>query len=206
MKSIDVINHWKDYKIDPRYFIILFLGAFVATGQIYLGFYQKWDVVIVSVLSTIITELIIVRLKYKKWTFPLSAFITGLGVSLLLSSNLLIVYSATAVLSICLKFFLRFKGAHVFNPNNLGVVIMLVLLPQYAVSTPKQWTNGYTIMVLIMLLGFVVVFIAKRLDVVLTYLSGYVIFSLCRHFLLGTPLFLALGPLLGASLQLFTFS
>lgn len=192
-------------KIDPRYFVLIFLSSFVITGQLYLGFFQKWDAVFASVATTVLTELLIVRLLRKQWRFPLSAFITGLGISLLLSSHLLWPYMLTAFLAISIKFMVRVNGKHIFNPNNVAVVFMLFFLPQFAVSTPKQWSNGFGIMAVILLLGFVTVYFAKRLDVVLSYLAGFAIFAYLRHLLFGMPILLAFGPLLGAAFQLFTF-
>jgi len=196
---------WQDYKIDPRYFILAFLSSFAIAGQMYLGFFQKWDAVIASVLCATLTEVILCKLRLKVWRFPLSAVITGIGISLLLSSNVTWAYALTAVIAISLKYAIRFKGAHIFNPNNAAMVIMLLGLPQYAVSTPKQWTNGIEIMVAILFLGIVVCYIANRLDSVLTFLGSFAFFALIRHFAFGVPIFAALGPLMGASLQLFAF-
>lgn len=196
---------WRDYRIDPRYFILAFLSSFAIAGQVYLGFFQKWDAVLVSVFCTMGTEIALNRLRNKTWMFPLSALITGIGVSLLLSSNQLWPYALTAVIAIALKYAIRFKGGHIFNPNNVAMVIMLYSLPQYAVSTPKQWTNGIGIMIVILSLGIVVCYIANRLDAVLAFLGSFTLFAFVRHFFFGAPLFAALGPLMGASLQLFAF-
>ncbi|MGE6228883.1 RnfABCDGE type electron transport complex subunit D [Paenibacillus chitinolyticus] len=196
---------WRDYRIDPRYFILVFLSSFAIAGQVYLGFFQKWDAVLAAVLCCTGTEIILNRLKNKTWIFPLSALITGIGISLLLSSNQLWPYALTAVIAISLKYAIRFKGGHIFNPNNVAMVIMLYSLPQYAVSTPKQWTNGIGVMILILCLGIVVCYIANRLDAVLAFLGSFTLFAFVRHFFFGAPLFAALGPLMGASLQLFAF-
>ncbi|WP_068776363.1 RnfABCDGE type electron transport complex subunit D [Paenibacillus sp. FJAT-26967] len=196
---------WRDYRLDPRYFILLFLGSFAIAGQVYLGFFQKWDAILVSVACTMITELILCRCTAKTWRFPLSAVITGIGISLLLSSNLLWPYALASFLAISLKYMIRFKGGHVFNPNNVAMVLMLFFLPQYAVSTPKQWTNGIGIMLVILCLGILVCYMANRLDSVLAFLGSFTLFALVRHFLFGAPLLAALGPLMGASLQLFAF-
>lgn len=204
-KTLKPVISWTDYKIDPRYFILFFLFTFVCAGQFYLGFFQKWDAVIISVATTVITEMIIVKFLYNKFAFPLSAFITGLGISLLLSSHILAMYALTAFLAIVLKFSIRFKGGHVFNPNNLSMVLVLFILPSYAVSTPKQWTNGFLIMAVVLILGIVACYMAGRLDIVLSFLVGFLLMALIRHFVFGAPLLAALGPLMGASLQLFSF-
>ncbi|MBG9794379.1 membrane protein [Paenibacillus dendritiformis] len=199
------IVQWNDYKIDPRYFVLTFLSLFAILGQIYLGFFQRWEAVFISISCTTLTEFVLSRWKKGNWSFPLSGVITGIGVSLLLSSNVLWIYALTAIISIALKYILRFQGANIFNPNNAAMVLVLVLLPQYAVSTPKQWTNGIEIMLMIMILGILVCYLANRLDTVLTFFGSFTLFAVIRHFMFGVPLFAALGPLMGAGFQLFAF-
>ncbi|WP_128894609.1 RnfABCDGE type electron transport complex subunit D [Longirhabdus pacifica] len=196
---------WSDYSIDPRYFVLLFLLSFVLGGQIYLNFYQKWDAIIAAIATTSSLELLIVRIFHGKWKFPLSAVITGFGISLLISSYLLWPFILTAFLAITIKFLVRYKGGHIFNPNNVAVVLVLFFLPQFVVSTPKQWTNGFEVMAVILSLGILACFIAQRLDTVISFLSGFVLFAFVRHLFFGAPLLAALGPLMGAALQLFMF-
>lgn len=207
-ESIDRVRvtvAWSDYKIDPRYFILLFLSTFAVAGQVYLGFFQRWDDLLAAVLVSTLTELFLYRVFKKHWAFPISGIITGIGVSLLLSSHVMWAYALTSFLAISLKYLIRLKGGQIFNPNNLAMVIMLMALPQFAVSTPKQWTNGFGIMLFIMLLGLIVCYLANRLDSVLTFLGSFALFGLMRHYFFGAPLYAALGPLMGASLQLFCF-
>lgn len=204
-KRLRPVMSWRDYRIDPRYFILLFLASFAIAGQVYLGFFQRWDAIMVAIGFSTATELVLSRLKHKEWILPISGVITGLGVSLLLSSHMLWPYALTAILSISLKYVIRYKGANIFNPNNLAMVIVLYFLPQYAVSTPKQWSNGIEVMVIILILGIVVCYLANRLDAVLAFMGGFAFFAWIRHELFGAPLFAAFGPMMGASLQLFAF-
>jgi Na+-translocating ferredoxin:NAD+ oxidoreductase RnfD subunit len=192
-------------KQDPRITILIFLSSFVLAGQFYLGFFQRWDSIIVAVSVAIISEMVLVRWFRHKWMFPLSAIITGLGISLLLSSHKLWPYAMTAGLAIILKHLIQYKGKHIFNPNNLAMVIMLIALPQYAVSTPKQWTNGFDVMVFILILGCIAAFQAKRLDTVISFVMGFIGFAWLRYIFFDEPILFALGPILGASFQLFTF-
>lgn len=191
--------------VDPRYYILLFLASFVIAGQVYLGFFQRWDAILASTITAVVTELLLVRTIKKQWQFPLSALITGLGISLLLSSHVLWPYVTASLLAILLKFVIRYRGSHIFNPNNVALVIMLLAVPQYAVSTPKQWTNGIEVMVLILGLGLLAAYKAKRLDTVIAFISGYVAFAIARIAVIGEPFFYAFGPMLGASFQLFSF-
>jgi len=196
---------WMKKKIDPRYLVLLFLSSFVVMGQQFLGFFQQWDQMATSVISACVTEVVLNRVARRKWQFPLSALITGLGVGLLLSSHLIWPYAVTSILAIGSKFALRIGGKHLFNPNNAALCFMLLLLPQYAVSTPKQWTNGYEVMVIILLLGVLAAYAADRLDTVLSFMAGFALLAFARVELLGEPFFFAFGPMLGASFQLFVF-
>ncbi|SDN47600.1 NQR2, RnfD, RnfE family [Fictibacillus solisalsi] len=204
-QSLKIITSWKDYKVDPRYFVLLFLFSFTLAGMVYLGFFQSWKSILTGIVVSVTTEVVLTRLVHKVWRFPLSAVITGTGVGLLISSPYPWIYALTSFLSIVIKMFVRFKKGHIFNPNNIAVVLVLFTLNQYAVSTPKQWTNGFEIMMVILLLGIFATYMANRLDVVLSFLGSFTLFGLLRHYWLGAPMYAALGPLMGASLQLFAF-
>ena len=192
-------------KWDPRVYILIFLLSFVFMGQLFLGFFQRWDVIIAAVVTAMVTELLLYRLVNKKWIFPLSALISGLGISLILSSYLIWPYILAALLAIGVKYIIRIGGSHLFNPNNVAVVIVLVFLSEYVVSTPKQWTNDIVVISIIVVLGLAAAAAAKRLDTVIAFICGYVIFALLRHGFIGEPLYYSLGPMLGASFQLFVF-
>ncbi|WP_174818565.1 RnfABCDGE type electron transport complex subunit D [Paenibacillus kobensis] len=192
-------------KVDPRYFVLLFLLSFVIAGQLFLGFFQKWDSMAVSVSVAVMAELLLTRLIRRQWIMPTSALITGLGISLLLSSHLLWPYACASLLSIIIKHAVRMRGKHIFNPNNVAMCFMLWFLPQYAVSTPKQWTNGYEVMVFILLLGAIAAYSAGRLDTVISFILGFAFFACIRYYFFDEPLFYAFGPMLGASFQLFSF-
>jgi Na+-translocating ferredoxin:NAD+ oxidoreductase RnfD subunit len=191
--------------LDARYFILVFLVSFVAAGQLFLGFFQRWDSFFACVVSAMGAELLLARWLHRKWMFPLSALISGIGLSLLLSSYALWPYVLAALLAIGIKYAVRIGGSHIFNPNNIAIVLVLYLLPQYVVSTPKQWTNGIAVMVIILCLGIVAAAVAKRLDTVAAFAAGYVLFAWLRHWLFGEPLFYSFGPMMGAAFQLFTF-
>lgn len=190
---------------DPRYYILLFLASFTLAGQLYLGFFQNWKDIGASVITAVVLEFLIVGIRYKSWKFPLSALITGLGIGLLLSSHKVWPYIVTSLLAIVFKHTVRIRGNHVFNPNNIAMVVMLFFLPGFAVSTPKQWTNGIEVMTILLLFGCIAAYKANRLDTVLAFVGGYALFAAVRHWGFDEPYFYAFGPMLGAAFQLFTF-
>lgn len=190
---------------DPRYYILLFLASFTLAGQLYLGFFQNWKDIGASVITAVVLEFLIVGIRYKSWKFPLSALITGLGIGLLLSSHKVWPYIVTSLLAIVFKHTVRIRGNHVFNPNNIAMVVMLFFVPGFAVSTPKQWTNGIEVMTILLLFGCIAAYKANRLDTVLAFVGGYALFAAVRHWGFDEPYFYAFGPMLGAAFQLFTF-
>jgi enediyne biosynthesis protein E5 len=191
-------------KQDPRWMFAGLLTAFAVAGQVYLGFFQDWRKAAAAVGTAVVTELVLGRLRHRKWVNPLSAYITGTGLSLLLSSPVVWTYAAGAFLSVGSKYVLRYRGRHIYNPNNFGLVLLLLAFPGLAVSTPKQWTSALAVMVCILVLGLYVAWRVGRLDVVLAFGLGFFATGLIRHATLGTPMLAAIGPGLGASLQLFT--
>lgn len=190
---------------DPRWMFAAFLTTFAVVGQVYLGFFQDWQRAAAAIVTAVALELALTRLLQGRWVLPLSAYITGTGLSLLLHSPVVWTYAAGSALAIGGKFLIRVGGRHVYNPNNFGMVVLLLAFPTLAVSTPKQWTNGLGVMVAIAMLGFLICWRVGRLDTVLAFVLSFVAFGLLRWFVLGTPLLAALGPMLGASMQLFAF-
>ena len=86
--------------------------------------------VIVAVLTASVLDVAIKMLWLKrKLTIPLSAIITGLIIgSVSVNAPPAGVFIA-AVLAILSKFFIRFKGSHIFNPALFGVVITQIFSP-----------------------------------------------------------------------------
>ncbi len=192
-------------KLDPRYFILIFLLSFVVMGQLFLDFFQKWDTFFASIGTTMLVELVLHRWIRKKWIFPLSALISGIGISLILSTYLVWPYVLAAALAIGTKYVFRLGGQHIFNPNNVAVVCVLFFLSEYVITSPKQWTNDITVMIAILILGCVAAYMAGRLDTVFAFVCGYVVFAYVRHLFFDEPVLFAYGPMMGATFQLFVF-
>jgi Na+-transporting NADH:ubiquinone oxidoreductase subunit NqrB len=138
---------------------------------------------------------------------PISAYITGLSIGLLLQSYDWRVFAAASVWGIASKYFLRAGDRHFFNPSNFAIVSGLLLSHGIATVAPgSQWGGDFRIAALIIVLGLMLMRRVKRLDLVLAWLGGYVVMSLIRVALGQGGLVFALGPMTGAEFTLFTFS
>ena len=103
------------------------------------------------------------------------------------------------------KFLIRIKGAHLFNPANLGVVIGLTIFPQTWV-TSGQWGQDLTTALWMIAAGFLVAGNAKRLDISVYFLICYaVLFLTIRVFWYGYSFAVFLHQFQNGALILFAF-
>jgi Na+-transporting NADH:ubiquinone oxidoreductase subunit NqrB len=133
-----------------------------------------------------------------------SALISGLSLCLLLRTNRAELAILAAVLTIAGKFLLRFRGKHVFNPTNGGLVAMLLLSDQVWVS-PGQWGSAAFSAFLLACAGGLVVNRASRSDVTYAFIAFYCTLLLGRSFYLGEPMGIPVHRLESGALLLFTF-
>ncbi|MEQ1929559.1 MAG: RnfABCDGE type electron transport complex subunit D [Parvularculaceae bacterium] len=133
-----------------------------------------------------------------------SAAITALSLSLLLRSDQLWPLMAAAAIGIGSKFAIRRQGGHIFNPANLGIVVMLLATDVVWTST-GEWGSALWYAALIAALGALSTWRARRLDVPLVFLGVYGGLLLVRALYLGDPLAIPALRLTNAALILFAF-
>jgi hypothetical protein len=133
-----------------------------------------------------------------------SALISGLSLCLLLRTNRLDLDAVAAIVTIGAKFVIRFRGKHIFNPTNGGLVAMLLLTDQVWVS-PGQWGAPAAFAFLMASLGALVVNRAARSDVTYAFIASYCALLFGRSLYLGEPLAIPFHRLESGALLLFTF-
>ena len=149
--------------------------------------------------------------------FFLPAHITGLACSMLLYSNdRLGPIALAAAMGIASKHLLCVpvgKGMrHVYNPSNLGITLTLLLFPWVGIAPPYHFTENLTgfgdwvLPCVIICTGtFLNTRFTKRLPLILTWLTTFVLQALVRHWTLGASLGGALMPMSGVAFILYTF-
>jgi len=137
---------------------------------------------------------------------PLSAYLTGISIAILLESNDWRVYVVASVWGILSKYLLRDSKRHFFNPSNFAIVMSLWLSHGIASVAPgSQWGADYRIAVVILILGLMMMYRIRRLDLAFSWLGGFVFMGLLRMALGQGGLVFVLGPVTGAEFALFTF-
>jgi Na+-translocating ferredoxin:NAD+ oxidoreductase RnfD subunit len=199
---------------DPRLYQIAALGSLLVYGLIWLDFdisAARSAVVLATALGTqaVCDHLTARGLSRTTGRRPTavnvrSALISGLSLCLLLRTNHPELAVAAAILTVAGKFLVRFRGKHLFNPTNGGVVAMLLLTDQVWVS-PGQWGSAAFFTFLMICLGGVVVNRASRSDVTYAFIVFYCALLVGRSFYLGEPPSIPIHRLESGALLLFTF-
>jgi Na+-transporting NADH:ubiquinone oxidoreductase subunit NqrB len=192
---------------DPRVMIAAALTLWTVLGQTAYYFNRDMFQLATTLAAACALDVILSLLIRRQLIVPLSAFITGLSIGILLESHDGRVFVAAAVWGILSKYLLRDRERHFFNPSNFGIVAALMLCHGEASVAPgSQWGADYRVAVVIIGLGLMMMRRVKRLDLALAWMGGYVLLGLARMALGQGGLVFVLGPMTGAEFALFTFS
>jgi Na+-transporting NADH:ubiquinone oxidoreductase subunit NqrB len=191
--------------MDPRIFQISALAGLLIYGLGWLDFDIGVPQVLVILGGALLTQWICSRAWKLERFDPRSALITGLSLCLLFRSNHLALALAGAVVAIASKFVLRFRGKHIFNPTNFGLVAMMLATDGAAWVSPGQWGNVAFFGFLMVCAGGLVVMRARRSDVTLAFLGVYLALVIGRSLWLGEPMTIPLHRLQSGALLLFAF-
>jgi Na+-transporting NADH:ubiquinone oxidoreductase subunit NqrB len=138
-----------------------------------------------AIVAAILAELVLSKLATGRWPHLASCYITGISVGILLRTPLLWPYALCSLLSITSKYALRVRGRHLWNPSNLGVSVLLFVVPAAVAPLSQQWGNEKWVPLIILGLGSLILFSLGRLHITLTYLAAYIVLALVRSTLLA---------------------
>lgn len=192
-------------KCDARHFQIVFLSAFLLFGTLVLNWDVRWGRYAVLLGASLATQALFIRWKGMPWHSLKSGAITGLGLCLLLQAGGLFTLALGAAIAIAGKFLIRFRGKHVFNPANLGIVAAIVLTGDAWIS-PGQWGSGPALLFLVGSAGSMVLLRVGRIDTSMAFLITFAALDAVRTVLfLGWGLDVWAHRMTNGSLLLFTF-
>jgi len=188
---------------DPRAYQIACLGGLLAYGLWRLDFGVGSAQALVTLGSVLAAQYVLGRAAGLRFE-PRSALISGLSLCLLLRTSSLALVAVTGLVTVASKFALRWRGKHVFNPTNLGLVVMMAATGAVWVS-PGQWGTSAYFGFLMACLGGLVVHRALRSDVTLAFLGFHAAILLGRAAWLGDPWAIPLHQLQNGAVLLFAF-
>jgi len=189
--------------MDPRLYQIATLSSLLVYGMGWLEFDITPARAVLLLGTVLVTQAAGDRFEGRAANWK-SALISGLSLCLLLRTNSALLAMLAAVLTIGSKFVIRFRGKHIFNPTNGGLVAMLLLSERVWVS-PGQWGSVALFALLMACVGGLVVNRARRSDVTVAFIACYIALLFGRSLYLGEPLTIPVHRLQSGALLLFTF-
>ena len=124
---------------DPRLHLAVVIVSLQVLGQAAFRFDLSIAQILVSLGTCAALEFAIALWRHKVIMWPASALLTGNGVAFVLrvpgtqhgdwwSLRGWWIYAATATVALLSKHVIRFRGRHIFNPSNIGLVLCFLIL------------------------------------------------------------------------------
>lgn len=202
-------------RIDPRIPFALLLTVYAVAGCTVLRFNRTPLQMLVTVAATCALDVFFARVIQRRWLVPLSAYISGLSLALLLNyardSWILLL---PVFLTVASKYVLTFEGRHVFNPSMFGVAVSLLIGGDLITTAPAyQWGGSvagtWAMSAFLIAAAFALfVFRVGRTPLILSFLGFYGLQILLRAYWMRwylPPESLILGTLTSAPFFLFVF-
>jgi hypothetical protein len=74
------------FRIDNRYIAPIFITCILLAGHLSFGILESYQKTLLAIVTSIVLELALGQLFYRKWIHPASAYITGISVGILVRS------------------------------------------------------------------------------------------------------------------------
>lgn len=188
---------------DPRHYQFIVLSSLILLGTFHFAFQLPWWHVVACIGSTVGTQAVADKLIGRKFDVR-SPLISALSLTLLLRTGSVTLSIAAGVLAIGSKYLIRWKGKHIFNPANFGLVVLSFIFTGAWIS-PGQWGTAPIFALFLLGMGGIVTGKAKRWDVSLTLLASYAALLFGRALWLGDPLSIPVHQLQSGALLIFAF-
>ena len=194
---------WAALLRDPRNYQIGVLSSLILLGVFHFAFALPWWHVVACVGSALGTQAVASKIIGHKFDAR-SPLISALSLTLLLRTGSITFSIAAGILAISSKYILRWRGKHIFNPANFGLVVLSLLFTGAWIS-PGQWGTAPIFALFLLGMGGIVTGKAKRWDVSLTLLGSYAALIFARALWLGDPLAIPVHQMQSGALLIFAF-
>ncbi len=135
---------------DPRLHVAAVIITIHVLGQVALHFRVSIPQILAAIVTCALLEVAITFRQSRAFVWPASAMLTGSGVALILRAvgtppdtpwtfDAWYLFAAIAGLSLLTKYVVKYRGVHVFNPSNVGLVVAFVLLGSSRIEPLDFW-------------------------------------------------------------------
>ncbi len=145
---------------DPRLHIAAVILTIHVLGQVALDFSVSIPQIAAAILSCAIVEAGITLARERRLVWPASAMLTGSGVALIMrevgtepgdhwTTRYWWLFAAVAVGSLLSKYLIRWRGGHVFNPSNFGLVVAFLVIGSDRIEPLDFWWGPLDVWLLV---------------------------------------------------------
>ena len=186
---------------DPRLHLAGVIVTLQVLGQTTFDFNLSIAQILVSLLTCAVLEVGIAFRRQRVLMWPASALLTGNGVAFVLrvpgtehgdwwSMHGWWIFAGTAAVALLSKYVIVFRGRHVFNPSNFGLVLCFLLIgPKRADPLPFWWgpMSVWLVLALVLIVGGGLAILRRlRLTVIalgfwLTFAAGIAVLAASGH-------------------------
>jgi Na+-translocating ferredoxin:NAD+ oxidoreductase RnfD subunit len=135
---------------DPRLHLAGVIISLQVLGQVAFDFNLSIAQILIAVLTSAVLEVAIAFRRQHVLMWPASALLTGNGVAFILrvpgtehgdwwSTNGWWIFAGTSAIALLSKYLVTFRGRHVFNPSNFGLVPCFLLLGPERADPLEFW-------------------------------------------------------------------
>ena len=135
---------------DPRLHVAAIIITIHVLGQTELRFHVTVPQILAAIVTCAAMEIAITFHRRRAFVWPASAMLTGSGVALILrvpstpvgdhwSFHAWWVFAGVAAFSLSTKYLIRYRGSHVFNPSNVGLVIVFIVFGSTRLEPLDFW-------------------------------------------------------------------
>jgi hypothetical protein len=135
---------------DPRLHVAAVIITVHVLGQVGLHFRVSIPQILAAIVTCAVIEIALTFRTAKAFVWPASAMLTGSGVALILrvvgtpadqpwNTSDWWVFAGIAGLSLLSKYVIKWRGSHLYNPSNIGLVVAFVVLGMSRIEPLDFW-------------------------------------------------------------------
>ena len=194
-------------EVDPRYLIAFLITLVLAAAQLRYHMLGSYDRLVLTLAVCTATEALLSWFDRGKIVNLLSAYISGISLTLLLKpqGGALWPFALGGFLAISSKYVLQSRGNHLWNPTNFAISALLLAAPDRVSILSHQFGNDLTTNLVIWVFGLIVAARVGVVHITLTYAASFLLLNGARAAAFGQPMLPELAPITGPMYQLFVF-
>ena len=203
-----LVRSWqRGAKVDPRYLIAFLITLVLVVGQIRYHLLGGYDRLVVALGVCTLTEALLSWFDRGKVVNLLSAYISGISLTLLIKpqGGALWPFMIGGFIAIASKYVLRYRENHLWNPTNFAIATLLLAAPDKVSVLSHQFGNDLTTNLVIWIFGLIIAARVGVLHITLTYVLSFLILNAARAMLVGQAVLPEIAPITGPMYQLFVF-